>query len=65
MKDTAPTATNDAIPTTRFDLQDLPEQDRFAVWKESISVVFDVSLEDRDTEKSFTSRLTTWSVSVV
>ncbi len=29
-------------PTTRFSVRDLPTNDRYTVWKESISVVFDV-----------------------
>ncbi len=47
------------IPITYFDLQDLPEKERFSVWKESISVLFDVTLEARDNEQNFSSQLIT------
>ncbi len=47
------------IPVTHFDLQDLPESERFPVWKESIAVLFDVTLETQDAEQRFSSQLTT------
>lgn len=47
------------IPVTRFDLDSLPEDARFQTWKESISVIFDVSLFPNDPWQSFSSRLTT------
>lgn len=47
------------LTTSRFDLNDLPRHERFAVWKESISVLFEVSLNDRETAGEFTSQLTT------
>lgn len=47
------------IPITYFDLQDLPEKERFSVWKESIAVLFDVTLETRKNEQNFTSQLVT------
>lgn len=48
-----------AIPVTHFDLHDLQENERFPVWKESIAVVFDVTLETQDAEQGFSSQLTT------
>lgn len=50
---------NPLIPMTRLDLAELPEKERFAVWKESISVLFDVNLEDKSHLQTFTSQLTT------
>ena len=48
-----------AEPTaiTQFSLQDLPEQDRFPVWKESISVIFDVDWADSHLPNGFDARL--------
>ncbi|MGI9212935.1 MAG: helix-turn-helix domain-containing protein [Methylococcaceae bacterium] len=45
--------------TSQFDLNDLPRHERFAVWKESISVLFEVSLNDKEAAGEFTSQLTT------
>lgn len=53
------TESETAIPVTRFDLGELPEEARFQIWKESISVIFDVSLPSDDPWQSFSSRLTT------
>ncbi len=50
------------IATSRFDLADLPTCERFAVWKDSIAVLFDVSLETPEAESDFTSRLTTCQI---
>ncbi|MGZ8242893.1 AraC-like ligand-binding domain-containing protein [Methylomagnum sp.] len=48
-----------AVPITHLDLADLPEAERFAVWKESISVIFDVTLAADAGERPFTTQLTT------
>ena len=51
--------TKNAVPITRFDLDALPVRHRFQTWKESISVIFDVSLFPDDHWQAFSSRLTT------
>lgn len=48
-----------AVPVTHLNLADLPEAERFAVWKESISVLFDVALAPDAEGQPFTTRLTT------
>lgn len=53
------TETINTIPVTRFNLDTLPGEARFQTWKESISVIFDVSLFPDDHWQSFSSRLTT------
>lgn len=51
--------TGRGIPTTVFNLAEIPESDRFAVWKESISVIFDVSLDTTTQPQNFTAQLVT------
>lgn len=38
---------------TNFNLSDLPDEDRFDTWKESISVIFDVNLPERISSHDF------------
>lgn len=47
------------FPFTSLDLAELPESERFGVWKESISVIFEVPLAGREAGKPFTSSLST------
>lgn len=49
---------NSKVPITQLDLSALPAIERFAVWKESISVIFDVTLASRQRESPFTSQIT-------
>lgn len=54
-----PQATPQTIPITRFDVRELPEDERFPVWRESISVIFEVSLDPEDRQEAFASQVTT------
>lgn len=49
----------DTVPIARFDLGGLPESERYTVWKESISVVFDVARDPEDMALPFAASLTT------
>ncbi|MFM8331569.1 MAG: helix-turn-helix domain-containing protein [Candidatus Methylumidiphilus sp.] len=49
----------DTVPSTCLDLANLPEHERFSVWKESISVIFDVTLASQPGAEVFSSSLTT------
>ena len=59
MSDLSESPRHGAVPATHLNLADLPEAERFAVWKESISVLFDVALAPDAEGRPFTTRLTT------
>jgi AraC-like DNA-binding protein len=46
------------VLTTSFDLDNVPENERFSAWKESFSVIFDVSLVEKTDERGFRTRMT-------
>ncbi|WP_277458154.1 MULTISPECIES: helix-turn-helix domain-containing protein [Methylococcus] len=49
----------DTVPIARFDLDNVPAEDRFSIWKESISVIFDVEREVDGGSAPFAATLTT------
>lgn len=49
----------DSVPIARFDLGGLPAEDRYSIWKESISVIFDVEREVETGSAPFAAALTT------
>jgi AraC-like DNA-binding protein len=49
----------DTVPIARFDLDSLPAEDRYSIWKESISVIFDVEREVEADTAPFAAALTT------
>jgi hypothetical protein len=59
MSDSSESPRHGAVPATHLNLADLPEAERFAVWKESISVIFGAAPAPDAAERAFTSRLAT------
>jgi AraC-like DNA-binding protein len=48
------------VSISHFDLEQLAEEERFSVWKDSISVVFDVTLDPAIDPRQFSCKLTTY-----
>lgn len=46
-------------PTTRFNLEAVPSGDRYAVWRESISVIFDVDRPATEPPEQFQAQIST------
>lgn len=53
-----PETSRDTIPITKFDLEDLPEHERFAAWQESIACLFDVTLDPAIPPNHFSGLIT-------
>jgi AraC-like DNA-binding protein len=51
------------IPSAHVDLSGIDIKDRYSVWKEKISVVFESALKPEDQHKSFNAELTTYHLS--
>jgi len=54
---------NKTIPISQIDLSNVDEKERYSIWKESISVVFDSALKPEDQLKPFNATLTTCHLS--
>ncbi|MGZ5049877.1 MAG: helix-turn-helix domain-containing protein [Methylobacter sp.] len=54
-----------AIPSVHIDLSCIDTKDRYNVWKEQISVIFDSALTPEDQQKPFNARLTTYHLSSI
>jgi len=50
------------IPVSRFDTNGLSHKDRFETWQQSIGVLFDVSLDKNQSDRSFDASLTTFNL---
>lgn len=57
--------TSATIPITRFDLSTISTHERYAIWKESISVIFQTELPEKTLSDSFDAKITTCHLSSV
>jgi len=57
--------TNNSIPITHFDLSSIAANERYALWKESISVIFQTALPEKTPIDAFNAQLTTCHLSSV
>lgn len=48
---------NNKIPVTYFDLSNIAAEERFQIWRESISVIFEVNLKTEEQAESFHAKI--------
>lgn len=57
--------TSNTTPITRFDLSHIAANERYAIWKESISVIFQTELPEKSLSDAFNAHITTCHLSSV